>query len=287
MDGIAQLALTLAVGTVASFAVFKLSVLLYERVKSPLLNPLLVTVAFIIAALVALRIPLDSYEQSVQLISFLLGPATVALAYSVYRQRQTLKEHFVPIFAGCLVGSVVSMASAYALCKLLGLDDALALSFIPKSVTTPIAIAVSQQLGGITSITVAAVIVTGILGAITAPLMARLFRVRDGIAKGVAIGTCSHAVGTTKALEMGERKTVHHACGGNGVCASIIGAVSKTVQTGKTLWHSRSFGEFNQRSALLIKPLMVRNRSHRTSVRASEINHGPPVFFGHDPARAA
>ena len=201
MDGIAQLALTLAVGTVASFAVFKLSVLLYERVKSPLLNPLLVTVAFIIAALVALRIPLDSYEQSVQLISFLLGPATVALAYSVYRQRQTLKEHFVPIFAGCLVGSVVSMASAYALCKLLGLDDALALSFIPKSVTTPIAIAVSQQLGGIT---VAAVIVTGILGAITAPLMARLFRVRDGIAKGVAIGTCSHAVGTTKALEMGE-----------------------------------------------------------------------------------
>lgn len=202
MDGIAQLALTLAVGTVASFAVFKLSVLLYERVKSPLLNPLLVTVAFIIAALVALRIPLDSYEQSVQLISFLLGPATVALAYSVYRQRQTLKEHFVPIFAGCLVGSVVSMASAYALCKLLGLDDAL--SFIPKSVTTPIAIAVSQQLGGITSITVAAVIVTGILGAITAPLMARLFRVRDGIAKGVAIGTCSHAVGTTKALEMGE-----------------------------------------------------------------------------------
>ena len=197
MDGIAQLALTLAVGTVASFAVFKLSVLLYERVKSPLLNPLLVTVAFIIAALVALRIPLDSYEQSVQLISFLLGPATVALP-------QTLKEHFVPIFAGCLVGSVVSMASAYALCKLLGLDDALALSFIPKSVTTPIAIAVSQQLGGITSITVAAVIVTGILGAITAPLMARLFRVRDGIAKGVAIGTCSHAVGTTKALEMGE-----------------------------------------------------------------------------------
>ena len=94
------------------------------------------------------------------------------------------------------------MASAYALCKLLGLDDALALSFIPKSVTTPIAIAVSQQLGGITSITVAAVIVTGILGAITAPLMARLFRVRDGIAKGVAIGTCSHAVGTTKMGEL-------------------------------------------------------------------------------------
>ena len=103
----AHLGLTLLLGTAASFAVFRLSVLLYERVKSPLLNPLLVTVALIIAALVALRIPLESYEQSVQLISFLLGPATVALAYSVYRQRQTLKDHFVPIFAGCLVGSVV------------------------------------------------------------------------------------------------------------------------------------------------------------------------------------
>ncbi|RDB64615.1 hypothetical protein C1878_01860 [Gordonibacter sp. 28C] len=199
-----SIVLTLAFGTLVSFAAFKLSVLLYEKVKSPLLNPLLVTVACIIAALSALRIPLESYEQSVQVISFLLGPATVALAYSVYQQRQMLKTHFVPIFAGCLMGSIVSMTSAYALCKLLGLDDALALSFIPKSVTTPIAIAVSQQLGGVTSITVAAVIVTGILGAITAPMMARLFHVRDSVAKGVAIGTCAHAVGTTKALEMGE-----------------------------------------------------------------------------------
>lgn len=196
--------LTALAGTLASFAAFKLSVLLYEKVKSPLLNPLLVAVACIIATLCALRIPLESYEQSVQVISFLLGPATVALAYSVYRQRQMLKEHFVPIFAGCLVGSLVSMASAFALCKLLGLDDALALSFVPKSVTTPIAIAVSEQLGGITSITVAAVIVTGIMGAICAPLMSRLFRVRNRVARGVAIGTCSHAVGTTKAIEMGE-----------------------------------------------------------------------------------
>lgn len=196
--------LILAIGTALSFGVFKLSVLLYEKVRSPLLNPLLVTVVLIIAVLGVLHIPLDSYEQSVQAISFFLGPATVALAYSVYRQRQVLKEHFIPIFAGCLVGSVVSMASAYTLCMLLGLGDSLALSFVPKSVTTPIAIAVSQQLGGITSITVAAVIVTGILGAITAPLMSRVFRVHDGIAKGVAIGTCSHAVGTTKALEMGQ-----------------------------------------------------------------------------------
>lgn len=196
--------LTLVAGTVLSFIVFKLAVLLYEKVRSPLLNPLMVTVVFIIAFLVVFHIPLDSYEQSVQVISFLLGPATVALAYSVYRQRAILKEHFVPIFIGCLAGSVVSMTSSYLLCELLGLGDDMAVSFIPKSVTTPIAIAVSQQLGGITSITVAAVIITGILGAIFAPLMARIFHVNNRIAKGVAIGTCSHAVGTTKALEMGD-----------------------------------------------------------------------------------
>lgn len=124
------------------------------------------TVAVIIALLCVFHIPLDSYESSVQLVSFLLGPATVCLAYSVYRQRQILKQHFIPIFCGCLVGSVVSMISAYTLCELLGLGDEMAASFIPKSVTTPIAIAVSEQLGGITSITVAAVIITGILGAI-------------------------------------------------------------------------------------------------------------------------
>lgn len=195
---------TLIVGTVVSFIVFKLAVALYKKVRSPLLNPLLVTVIFIIVLLCVFQIPLESYESSVQAISFLLGPATVALAYSVYRQRQILKQHFVPIFCGCLVGSVVSMISAYSLCKLLGLGDDMAISFIPKSVTTPIAIAVSQELGGITSITVAAVIITGILGAIFAPLMTKIFRVKNRIAKGVAIGTCSHAVGTTKALEMGE-----------------------------------------------------------------------------------
>ena len=195
---------TLIVGTVVSFIVFKLAVALYKKVRSPLLNPLLVTVIFIIVLLCVFQIPLESYESSVQAISFLLGPATVALAYSVYRQRQILKQHFVPIFCGCLVGSVVSMISAYSLCKLLGLGDDMAISFIPKSVTTPIAIAVSQELGGITSITVAAVIITGILGAIFAPLMTKIFRVNNRIAKGVAIGTCSHAIGTSRAMQLGE-----------------------------------------------------------------------------------
>ena len=197
-------ALMLLVGSIASVAVFELCVLLYKKVKTPLLNPLLVTLVGLILVLTLFNIPLDTYEESVSIFSFLLGPATVALAYSVYKQRQILKEHFIPIFAGCLVGFVVSMVSAYTLCKVLGLGSEMALSFIPKSVTTPIAIAASQELGGITSITVAAVIITGILGAIFSPLMAKIFHVKNRIATGVAIGACSHAVGTTKAIEMGE-----------------------------------------------------------------------------------
>lgn len=196
--------LPLVIGCVISLAVFQACVWLYQRVKSPLLNPLLVTLAVMIILLLAFGVPMNSYEDSVQLFSFMLGPATVALAYSVYRQRQILKDHFLPIICGCLVGSVVSMISAYSLCTVLGLGHNMALSFIPKSVTTPIAIAASQELGGITAITVAAVIITGILGAIFSPLMAKIFHVNDKVATGVAIGACSHAVGTTKALEMGK-----------------------------------------------------------------------------------
>jgi predicted murein hydrolase (TIGR00659 family) len=196
--------LLFVLSTVVSIAVFELSVELYKRVKSPLLNPLLITLIGLMTLLTVLQVPVSEYQEGMKLFSFMLGPATVALAYSVYRQRKILKEHFLPIFMGCLVGSLVSMVSAYSLCIALGLGSDLAVSFIPKSVTTPIAIAASQELGGVTAITVAAVIITGILGAIFSPVFAKIFHVNDRVAKGVAIGACSHAVGTTKAVEMGK-----------------------------------------------------------------------------------
>jgi predicted murein hydrolase (TIGR00659 family) len=216
--------LPLVIGCVISFAVFQACVWLYQKVKSPLLNPLLVTLVVMIVLLIGFGVPVSSYEDSVQLFSFMLGPATVALAYSVYRQRQILRDHFLPIVCGCLVGSVVSMVSAYSLCNLLGLGHSLALSFIPKSVTTPIAIAASQELGGVTAITVAAVIITGILGAIFSPLMAKLFHVNDQVATGVAIGTCSHAVGTTKAIEMGQLEGAM-----SGVALAVSGILTTAI----------------------------------------------------------
>lgn len=196
--------LTWAFGIALTLVVFQAAVLLNRKVATPLLNPLLVTVALIIALLAVFRIPLETYQQGAQVVSWFLAPATAVLGYSIYRQIAVLKRHFVPIVCGCLAGSVTSMLSAYGLCRLFGLDEALALSTVPKSVTTPIAMSVSQTVGGITSVTVAVVIVTGIMGSMLAPLMARAFRVKDPVACGVAIGTCSHAIGTTRAMRMGE-----------------------------------------------------------------------------------
>ncbi|VEJ10107.1 LrgB family protein [Actinobacillus delphinicola] len=194
----------LTLGTLCSVVTFKGATWLYSKLKTPFANPLLVSAAILILLLLVTDIPLEEYESGTVAISFFLGPATVALAYSVYIQWNLLRENFIPICAGCLVGSLVSMTSAYFLCEALGLGDNLALSFVPKSVTMPIALTVTQQLGGTAAITVAAVIVTGILGAILSPMLVKIFRIKNPIATGIAIGTCSHAVGTTKAIEMGE-----------------------------------------------------------------------------------
>ena len=191
-------------GIALSVIAFWIGIRIQKKTGLVACNPLIIAIVLIVGVLLVFRIPYEAYNQGGALINLFLAPATTCLAVSIYTKVELLKQNWLPILVGCAVGSLTSMGSVYALCRLFRLDESLTAALMPKSVTTPIAIAVSQQLGGITSITVAAVIVTGILGAITAPLMARLFRVRDGIAKGVAIGTCSHAVGTTKALEMGE-----------------------------------------------------------------------------------
>lgn len=197
-----------AIETVASLSltvgVFAGAVWLNKKTKSPLLNPLLVSVAVIMAILVALNIPLESYESGSRLIAAMLGPATAVLAFSIYQQRKVLRSNFLPILAGCLVGSIVSMVSAYMLCKALGLGEQVALSTLPKSTTAPIALSITGELGGTASITMAAVMTTGVMGAIFSPMLANLFRIKNKVAQGVAIGTCSHAIGTAKALEMGE-----------------------------------------------------------------------------------
>ena len=191
-------------GIVLSIAAFMLGVWLNRKTKLPLFNPLLIAVMLIVAVLLLFGIPLDNFRKGAQFISVFLAPATASLAVSIYNQRKILGQYFAPVVIGCFAGSVASMVSAYLLCKAFGLEDALVATMLPKSVTTPIAMGICEGLGGIVPVTVAAVILTGIVGAMTAPLMVKLFRVKGPIAQGVAIGTCSHAIGTTKAMEMGE-----------------------------------------------------------------------------------
>lgn len=191
-------------GICLSIFTYEIGVWINKKLKTPVANPLMIAIALVIAVLQVFRIPLESYEAGGDIISMFLAPATAALAISIYGQLDTLKRNWLPILAGTAVGSAVSMTSVYLMCRAFSLDEKLTASLLPKSVTTPIAMGIAEQNGGLVPVTVAAVIFTGILGAILAPVLIRVFRVRDPIAAGLAIGTSSHAVGTSKALELGE-----------------------------------------------------------------------------------
>lgn len=191
-------------GVALSVLAFWVGVKIQKKTGLVVCNPLLIGVILVIGLLLTLGIPYEYYDQGGSLINLFLSPATACLAVAIYSKVQLLKENWLPILVGCVVGSLVSMGSILGLCRLFGLDEAMTASLLPKSVTTPIAVSVAQAHGGIPSITVVAVILTGILGSILAPLLIRLFRVKDPIAAGLSIGACSHAVGTSKALELGE-----------------------------------------------------------------------------------
>ena len=183
---------------------FAAGVALNKKLRSPIVNPLLIAIGLTIAVLEVFHIPLENFDEGGDIVSMFLGPATAALALSIYRQLELLKKNFLPVVLGCLAGCVTSMGSVYLLCRLFGLDESLTASLLPKSVTTPIAMEISEQAGGIVPITVAMVVITGILGAVAAPLLIRVFHVKNPVAAGVGLGAASHAVGTSKAIELGE-----------------------------------------------------------------------------------
>lgn len=191
-------------GIFLSIAAYALGCGLNRKFRTPLCNPLLIAIVLVVGVLLVFRIPYEDYNAGGEIISLFLAPATACLAVGIYSKLAVLKKYWLPILVGAVAGSASSMLSVYALCRLLGLDEQLTVSLIPKSVTTPIAVGIVESAGGLTPITVVAVIVTGILGAILAPTMIRLFRISDSVAAGLAIGACSHAVGTSKAVELGE-----------------------------------------------------------------------------------
>lgn len=191
-------------GVTVSLAAYGLGCLLQKKFRFALFNPLLISIAVTIVLLVTTHIDYQTYYNGAKYLSFLLTPATVCLAVPLYEKLELLRHHWKAILAGIASGVLTTLCSVLAMSLLLGLSHREYVTFLPKSITTAIGMGVSEELGGYVTLTVAVIIITGILGNMFAPFICRIFRIEEPIARGIAIGTASHAVGTAKALEMGE-----------------------------------------------------------------------------------
>ena len=175
-----------------------------KKTKLAIANPVIVGAAFVIAVLSIFKIPYEKFNIGAQVINWMLGPVTALLALGIYNQRKILKEYFIPVVVGCLAGAATSIFSILGLCRLFEVDKAVAAAMVPKSCTTPIAIAIAEAHGGVAAIAATCVAVAGVTGVVCAPLFSKWFFIKDPVAQGLATGACSHALGTTKAREMGE-----------------------------------------------------------------------------------
>ncbi len=191
-------------GILLSLVAFEIGVTISKKFKYSFLNPLLIANILIVGFLLTTGISLESYNVGGDYISVMLSPATVVLAVPLYRQISKLKQFWKPILAGIFAGSLTSLACVIVVSKLVGLSDTLMLSLLPKSITIPMGSVVSAQIGGIPPVTIIAITITGITGAVAAPAVCRFCRIKHKVAQGIAIGTASHALGTTRAMEMGE-----------------------------------------------------------------------------------
>lgn len=186
-----------------TFGAYQLGLWCQKKWKTPLLNPILIAVVLVIGALLVTGFPLQTYQAGIGGISWLLTPATVCLALPLYRQIQVLKKNLPAILTGIAAGTAVSLLFIAFACRLLGMDRVFTISLLPKSITTAMGMVLSENAGGIGSLTAAAIIVTGILGSLFGTLLCKLLKITDPVAQGVAFGTASHVVGTSRANEIG------------------------------------------------------------------------------------
>lgn len=191
-------------GAVISLVAYEFGVLLKRKLKWTVCNPLLIAIVCVIVILLAFHIPYESYNESAKYLSYLLTPATVCLAIPLHEQAKLLRQHFKAVMAGLISGVLTSALCVFLLSLLFGLGHKEYVTLLPKSITTAIGMGISEELGGYVTITVAVIIITGVFGNIFAETICRIFKIEEPIAKGIAIGSASHAVGTAKAMEMGE-----------------------------------------------------------------------------------
>lgn len=191
-------------GIVLSLLCYWVALKISAKVKSTLCNPLLVASAIIIAVLLLLKVDYETFDKGASHLTYFLNPATVCLAVPLYRQFQVLKSNLKAILLGVLAGCIACMVTIVGLSVVFSFTPELTASVLPKSITTAIAIGLSEEVGGMPAITVACVVFTGIFGACTASTFFKLFKIEEPVAQGLAAGASAHAIGTSRALELGE-----------------------------------------------------------------------------------
>lgn len=191
-------------GVVISLVGYEIGLFVKRKLKKSFINPLLIAIILVMCALIAMGIDFEAYNNSARYLSWLLTPATVCLAVPLYEQLSLLRRHFRAVMTGIASGVLTSLCSILLLSKLFGLSHNLYVTLLPKSITTAIGMGISEELGGVPSITMASIFITGIFGNVVAELVLKLFRITHPIAKGVSLGTACHAIGTAKALELGQ-----------------------------------------------------------------------------------
>ncbi len=191
-------------GVTLSLLAYMVGMQLKKRFKSGIFNPLLVAIAATLVVLLAADVDYEIYHEGAKYLSWFLTPATVCLAIPLYEQIALLKKNWKAVLAGLVSGVLTSMVTILVLAVLFGLTHQEYVTLLPKSITTAIGMGVSEELGGYVTITVAVIIITGVVGNIFAEVLCKIFGIKEPIAKGIAIGSSAHAIGTAKAMEMGE-----------------------------------------------------------------------------------
>ena len=191
-------------GVVISLLAYELGMLLKKKFGLPIFNPLLISIAVVIVFLAVFDIDYQNYNDGAKYLSYLLTPATVCLAIPLYEQMEALKKNIKAILAGILSGVLTSLTVVLALALIFNLNHKMYVTLLPKSITTAIGMGVSEELGGYVTITVAVIVITGVLGNMFGEVICRIFRITEPISKGLAFGASSHAIGTAKAIEIGE-----------------------------------------------------------------------------------
>jgi len=191
-------------GLFISLICYWIATIIYKKTKFFLFAPLLVSCAFVIIAIIILKVPYEKYLRGAEFLYYLMTPCTVALAIPLYRQFSKLKENALAIVLGIVAGILANAIFIFAFCSLFKINTSEYASILPKSITTPIGIALSNQYGGIESLTILMITIAGNMANIFGSIFCKIFKIDDPVAQGVACGSSGHAMGTAKALEMGE-----------------------------------------------------------------------------------